>query len=168
MAIHGVSLHAACCLLFGAALIAVSIEDVRCRLIPTRWLAFAAVSRTAALLMSAVVPGAAPSISVPAAVLSSLAGAAVLALLPAAAGAVAGRVCGRPAVGDGDVALFGVAGFFFGVYAGLAVMLAACVLALPLAGLERRRQRRAGMRPDGTFPFAPAIALACGLGMLVL
>lgn len=157
-------------LLFAAVLAAVSASDVRYRIVPDALLAAALAVRAAYLAFCAIAPG---EMQVQAGdcagqVLQSIAGMLCLPAILAVAASLVRHTTGRISVGGGDVKLFAVAGAYFGLPAGLAVMLASCLFALPIAAIQRLYDIRAGRCPDGTFPFAPAIALACWAGMLAL
>ncbi|MGI6535387.1 MAG: prepilin peptidase [Eggerthellaceae bacterium] len=156
--------------LFAAVLVAVAAADIRYRIIPDALLILALAVRVAYLMLCLLPPAAAQvqAEDVAAEALQSVLGALCLPALLLAAAALAGRATGRTPVGGGDVKLFAVVGAYFGWRAGLALMFASCLFALPIAGMQRAADRRAGRLPDGTFPFAPAIALACWTGMLVL
>lgn len=167
---HGQTLQTGEYLLFAAVLVAVAAADIRSRIIPDVLPAAAVAVRVAYLVLCTLMPTYAqlPAGDAAAEALQSVLGAMCLPALLMMAAALVGRMAGRTPVGGGDVKLFAVAGAYFGWRAGLAVMFASCLFALPVAGVQRAADRRAGRHPDGTFPFAPAIALACWAGMLVL
>lgn len=157
-------------LLFAAVLVAIAAVDIRCRIIPSALLVLAVTVRAVYLIACLLLPAAAqmqPADAV-AQVRQSALGALCLPALLALAAALVGRAAGRAPVGGGDVKLLAVVGFYFGWRVGLAVMFASCLFALPVAGIQHAVDRRAGRHPDGTFPFAPAIAFACWVGMLAL
>lgn len=157
-------------LLFAAVLVAVAAADIRYRIIPDVLLILALAICAAYLVVCLLLPAAAQVQAGDGAAeaLRSVLGALCLPALLLAAAALAGRVTEKTPIGGGDVKLFAVIGAYFGWPAGLAVMFASCLFALPIAGIQRASDRRAGRQSDGTFPFAPAIALACWAGMLVL
>lgn len=157
-------------LLFAVLLTAISASDIRCRIIPDVLLAAALAVRAAYLALCVLAPEAAQVQAgvLAAQCLQSVAGMLGLPAILAAAAALARHITGRVSVGGGDVKLFAVAGAYFGLQAGLAIAFASCLFAVPAAAIQHACDVRAGRRPDGTFPFAPAIALACWMGMLVL
>lgn len=70
------------------------------------------------------------------------------------------RLLGRDTLGGGDIKLFAVVGLYLGFTGTLFALLIACVVALALNALLRRRSA------DRAFPFGPAIALSAALMLL--
>lgn len=138
-----------------ADLLFLSRVDLLSRIIPNGCIIFALAVR--AIYLALVFPFAPDASEV---LLRSLAGLLILGGITALLGYIIARRTGRSALGGGDVKLFAVMGFYFGVRLGLFVAAIACVLALIGCALMKRGRL-------ASFAFGPAISLACIL-MLAL
>lgn len=90
----------------------------------------------------------------------SLAGLVVIGGGVALVGVVASKITGRTAIGAGDVKLFAVAGFYFGVALGLMVVFVSCILALFFHKVFERGRKE-------PFPFGPSIAAASIIAIII-
>jgi leader peptidase (prepilin peptidase)/N-methyltransferase len=149
---------------FLACLVAIAREDWHTRTVPNGWLGAAVLLRLVPLLGLLASTGDAATVGY-ALCEAAIGTVAVMAFIGGTA-ILASTAMGSCALGVGDIKLFGVAGWYFGWQGAVAVLLAASLLSLPLAAVQRARDHRAGRAFDGTFPFAPAIAVACWLEML--
>lgn len=164
--------------IFTAVLVALSVVDIESRRIPNLYIGAAVLIRAAYLVASWAVG----ATGVDSLVASSVLGALVLGGGLFAATVVANSITGRDNLGGGDIKLFAVAGFYFGIANGLIIVMIACLIGVAwgLAGHVFARVRFGGdavagtgahAHPTdggmkGTFAFGPAIALACFLVML--
>ncbi len=149
---------------FACALLWASIVDVRSRIIPNKTVLLGVAAwlvQPAALWLALVVLGdAGAAVSFETGFFANaseclLAGLLVPAFAAACAAAV-GRVCGRAALGAGDVKLMCPIGLFMGMFGGLATLGIACALAAAFCAISAIFRR-----PVSDFPFAPFLTAAC-------
>lgn len=139
-------------------------QDWHLRTVPDTWLIAAVLLRLVPLFWELSRSGDAASFG--SALAAALLGAVTVAGFVLVTALLLGFFTHKQGIGGGDVKLLAVAGWYFGVQGGFCVLLVASVLALPLAAVQRQRDQRCGGSFDGTFPFAPAITVACWLALL--
>lgn len=158
---YGLTLEGIELALFAVILVSAAAVDIESRRIPNALVAAACVVRLAylAILGLSGHPGAGSLAA------GSLVGALAIGGGLLVATLVADRLFGGQNMGGGDIKLLAVVGLYFGVSAGIAVVLAACIL----GALSSRAfaSSEASGTPQ-TFPFGPSIAAASVLAMLVV
>jgi leader peptidase (prepilin peptidase)/N-methyltransferase len=157
---HGMTLDALELLCFAVVLLACALTDLAESRIPNRLVALAFALRLAYLLL--LVPCGRASAAQAVGLLASSAAAALFvggALVVSSAAVTA--TSGGEGVGGGDVKLLAACAFLLGWPQALPAVLLASVFGVAW-GLVRRT-----CRPGDAFPWAPSIALACWVAMLL-
>lgn len=161
--LEGMSLEAVAAVALAAVLLCLSLTDLEARIIPNCLVGTVVllnVGRTAAAWALGGVPAALTMFA------DSLLGAAVVAIPLAVSAVAASHLLGETGMGGGDVKLLVALGLYVGWRSALPLLALACLLGIAGApATSRWGQREAGERMGTTFPFGPAIALAC---MIVL
>ncbi len=147
---------------FSVVLVALSVVDIEQRRIPDTCIAAALLIRAVYIVVSCLVDG----LDFVTAFVPSLVGAVVLGGGMLVATLVADRLSGRGNLGGGDIKLFAVVGFYFGMSRGAIVLVIACLIGVLWGLIGMVLDRRFGKVSDHTFAFGPPIALACVAVML--
>lgn len=157
---HGLALETLELVAFAALLVVLSVIDLETRRIPNVGVVAAAVIRVIYLLLLWLLgdPSARSS------TLSSLVGAVVLGVALIIFTLVADKLSGTSNLGGGDIKLFAVVGLYFGVSTGWVVLLIACIVGAVWGVVVSIRSSGA----DRSFPFGPAIAIACIAAMIFM
>lgn len=157
LARFGATLECAQWALLCADLCALSVIDLRFRLIPHLCIGVALALRIAYLAIAVALGTIDGGV-----VIASFSGLLILGMGSLLTAAAASHLSGRASLGGGDVKLFAVVGFYFGVGPGAAVLFLACLFSLLFAAIAWLLPGKT----DGTFPFGPAISLGCLVVML--
>lgn len=139
---------------FGAILLWLSTTDILYRIIPNASIIASVVIRVAYLAFALQFGEGQIGI-----VWNSVIGCFVIGIFAFVLSLVTEQLSGREGLGGGDVKLLAVAGLFFGLEGGFLVLFLACIAALARYALSHSS--------DGTFPFGPAISLACAIVSLI-
>lgn len=140
--------------LFGCVLLWLSNTDILWRKIPNASIISAALIRM--LYVALALYSGSEHVGI---IWNSLVGAVLIGLFAFAISYMTERYSGRAGLGGGDVKLLAIAGLYFGPEGGFLILFLACVTALAGYALHHT--------DDKTFPFGPAISLACAIVALI-
>lgn len=139
---------------FGCVLLWISNTDILWRTIPNMSLLIAALIRVVFIALS--ISTGTEHLGI---IWNSLLGCVIIGLFSFITSLVSERLSGRSGLGGGDVKLLAVAGLYFGLEGGILVLFLACIAALASYVFHHS--------DDKTFPFAPAISIACAVVALI-
>lgn len=159
--VYGLSLETIELCVFCSALLALSLIDLDSLIIPNSIILFCIAVR-AAYIVAVGVTGQGDVLPL---VRDTLIGGFAVAVPLLLLSLVMDRVLGRDSLGGGDLKLLFVAGLYFGWMQCLFLVLVACVVGLVAGPLLRGRSKPEDADPK-SFPFGPAIAIACWICML--
>lgn len=162
--LYGPTLEAVHLAVFAAILVAIADIDQATRRIPNALVlaAFSVRVLYIAIVWIANAGGALPLL------IRSLVGAVVISGGLLVFTTIADCLRGNANMGGGDIKLFAVVGFYFGLSVGLVVTAAACALGACATLLLQKSSKRVLDDQSGTFPLGPAISVSAIAAMLVL